>query len=204
MGPVLPLRPRRSDSPEIQARAMDNLQFIRGMMESAAAFTALSGWGQAAVGVTALVAAAVAQRQLSPLGWMATWLGEAGIAAGIAVASMAIKAHLANQPLLAGPLRKLILSFSPAMIVGGVLTVVLAQRELYALLPGAWMLLYGAAIVSAGAFSVRSLPVMGAVFMTVGTVALIAPPAWGTALMAVGFGVVHIGFGVWIARRHGG
>jgi hypothetical protein len=45
MAPVTPLRPARSDSPEMQARAMDNLRYIRGMMERAATFTAVSGWG---------------------------------------------------------------------------------------------------------------------------------------------------------------
>jgi hypothetical protein len=117
---------------------------------------------------------------------------------------MALKAHLANQPLLSGPLRKLILSFSPAMIVGAVLSAVLAQRDQFVLLPGAWMLLYGAAVISAGTYSVRSVPVMGAAFMLVGTVALIAPASWSTALMITGFGGLHIGFGIWIARRHGG
>ena len=205
MAPVTPLRPRRrSESPEMHARAMDNLRYIRGMMERAATFTALSGWGQVVIGVTAVAAALVASRQTSHSNWIFTWLGEAGVAGGLAVASMALKAHLANQPLLSGPLRKLILSFSPAMIVGAVLSAVLAQRDQFVLLPGAWMLLYGAAVISAGTYSVRSVPVMGAAFMLVGTVALIAPAAWSTALMITGFGGLHIGFGIWIARRHGG
>jgi len=188
----------------MHARAMDNLRYIRGMMERAATFTALSGWGQVVIGVTAVAAALVASRQTSHSNWIFTWLGEAGVAGGLAVASMALKAHLANQPLLSGPLRKLILSFSPAMIVGAVLSAVLAQRDQFVLLPGAWMLLYGAAVISAGTYSVRSVPVMGAAFMLVGTVALIAPAAWSTALMITGFGGLHIGFGIWIARRHGG
>lgn len=188
----------------MQARAMDNLRFIRGIMESAATFTALSGWGQVVIGITAIAAAIVAFRQTVPWNWIATWLAEAGIAGGIAVASMAIKSHIANVPLLSGPIRKLVLSFSPAMIVGAVLTFVLAERDLQQLLPGVWMLLYGAAVVSAGVYSVRSLPVMGAAFMSIGTVALLAPASWATGLMVAGFGALHIGFGVWIARRHGG
>src|ERR1051326_4240442 len=98
MAPVIPLRPRprRSDPPEMQARAMDNLRFIRGVMEQAATFTAVSGFGQVVIGVTAVGAALVASRQTSPWNWIATWAAEAGIAAGISVASMTIKAHLAN------------------------------------------------------------------------------------------------------------
>jgi hypothetical protein len=206
MAPVIPLRPRhqRAEPPEMQARAMDNLRFIRGIMETAATFTALSGWGQVVIGFTAIAAAIVASRQTARWNWIATWLAEMGIAAGIAVASMAIKSSMANAPLLSGPIRKLVLSFSPAMLVGAVLTVVLARRGLDSMLPGVWMLLYGAAVVSAGVYSVRSLPVMGAAFMILGTVALLVPPAWTTGLMVAGFGVLHIAFGVWIARRHGG
>jgi len=188
----------------MQARAMDNLRFIRGMMERAATFTALSGWGQVGIGITAVGAALVASRQALPWNWTATWVGEAGIAAGISVASMAVKAHMADVPLLSGPMRKLVLSFSPAMIVGAVLTLVLFQRGLHVLLPGVWMLLYGAAVISAGTYSVRSVPVMGTAFMLLGAVALVAPPSWATALMIIGFGGLHVGFGLWIARRHGG
>src|SRR5262245_23075655 len=204
MAPVTPLRPRhRSESPEMHARAMDNLRYIRGMMERAATFTALSGWGQVVIGFTAIAAAIVASKR-SPANWIFIWLGEAGVAGGLAVASMTLKAHVANQPLLSWPLIKLILSFSPAMIVGAILSAVLAQRGQVTLLPGTWMLLYGAAVISAGTYSVRSVPVMGAAFMLAGTIALIAPASWSTALMIAAFGGLHIVFGVWIARRHGG
>jgi hypothetical protein len=188
----------------MQARAMDNLRYIRGMMEAAATFTAVSGWGQVVIGLTAIGAALVAARQTVPWNWVATWLAEAGIAAGISVASLAIKAHLANVPLVTGPMRKLVLSFSPAIIVGAVLTGALVQHSAYALLPGAWMLLYGAAVVSAGTYSVRSVPVMGAAFMLLGAVALFAPTSWSTPLMIAAFGGLHVVFGIWIARRHGG
>jgi hypothetical protein len=183
---------------------MDNLSFIRGMMERAATFTALSGWGQVVIGLTAIAAALVAARSSTPRSWIAIWLGEAGIAAGISVASMAIKSHAANEPLITGPLRKLVLSFSPAMIAGAVLTVAFAQRGMYGLLPAIWLLLYGAAVISAGTYSVPSVPVMGAAFMVLGAVALIAPASWATGLLIAGFGGLHIAFGFWIARRHGG
>lgn len=183
---------------------MDNLRFIRGIMENAATFTAVSGWGLVVVGLTAVAAAFIAARQVDALGWVATWVAEAGIAMGLSVASMAIKSHAANVPLLSGPMRKLILSFAPAMIAGVVLTMLFADRGLYTLLPGVWMLLYGAAVISGGTYSVGMVPLMGMAFMAIGAVTFIVPAAWSAWLMAASFGGLHMVFGLWIARRHGG
>jgi hypothetical protein len=97
-----------------------------------------------------------------------------------------------------------LLSFSPSMVVGAVLTAVLVERGLQPLLPGVWMLLYGAGVITAGSYSVRIVPVMGAAFMAVGSVALVAPASWATPLLIGGFGGLHILFGTLIARRHGG
>jgi hypothetical protein len=72
------------------------------------------------------------------------------------------------------------------------------------LVPGMWMLLYGVAVVAAGTFSVRIVPVMGFAFMGLGSLAIVAPASWATASMAAGFGGLHLIFGTLIARRHGG
>jgi len=188
----------------MHARAMDNLRFIRETMERAGTFTAVSGWGEVAIGVTALPAAWIAQRQQTPAGWVGVWMAEAALSIVLAAWFTAAKARANQLPLRAEPTRKLVLSFSPPVLVGAVLTAVFLERGLAALLPGVWLLLYGAGIVTAGTFSVRALPVMGAAFMGLGALALFAPAAWGTAFMAAGFGGLHLLFGIYIARRHGG
>jgi hypothetical protein len=187
----------------MQERAMDNLRFIRETMERAGTFTAVSGWGEVVIGGTAIIAALVAA-QFGPAGWIATWLVEAGFAAAIAIAFMSAKASSAGVPLLSGPLRKLILSFSPPMLVGALLTALFARSGLERLLPGCWMLLYGSGVVTAGTYSVPIVPVMGAAFMGLGAIALFSPASWATALLIAGFGGVHILFGTLIARRYGG
>lgn len=202
--PRLNLLRTQPEPPEMQARAMDNLRFIRETMERAGAFTAISGWGEVAVGGTALAAAWLAARQTTPSAWLSIWIADAVLSAAIAAWFTANKARAAKTPLLSEPGRKFVFSFSPTMLVGALLTVLLVQNGMAARLPGVWLLLYGAAVITAGTFSVRIVPVMGAAFMALGVVALFTPAAWGNALMAVGFGGLHIVFGALIARRHGG
>jgi hypothetical protein len=204
MASVSPLRsPKRQPIP-IDARAADHLRYIRETMERAAEFTAVPGWGGVAMGITALAAAFFASRQTTPRAWLAVWLVEAFVAVSIAAPAAATKAHRANSRLFSGPGRKFLLSFAPPIVVGGLLTFVLFQAGAMATLPGVWLLLYGTAVVTGGAFSVRVVPVMGLCLMALGATALLAPAAWGDALMAVGFGVLQIFFGAWIARYYGG
>src|SRR3954468_8013990 len=172
MGHVLPIRPRHSNPPEMQARAMDNLRFIRETMEAAGTFTAVSGWGQVVIGLTAVLAAFLAEKQTAPVEWVLVWAAEAILALLISVWFMYDKARSASLPLLTGSARKLLFSFTPVFVVGMVLTFAMIKHSLYAMLPGVWMLLYGTAVVAAGAFSVRIVPVMGAAFIVAGAVAL--------------------------------
>jgi len=204
MADVLPIRPQSSEPPEMQARAMDNLRFIRETMEAAGTFTAVSGWGQVVIGLTAILAAILSAQQQTATEWALVWSGEAIVALLISVWFMYNKARSASLPLLTASARKLLFSFTPVFVVGMVLTFAFIERGMYATLPAIWMLLYGTAVVAAGAFSVRIVPVMGAAFIVAGAVALFTPVAWTTYVMIVGFGLLHIVFGLIIARRHGG
>lgn len=185
-------------------RALDNLQFIRATMERAGSFTAVPGWGMVAVGITALAATWLAVRQTRDADWLAVWLGEAVIGVVVGGAAMVQKARAAQDPLLSGPGRRFGLSFLPPIVVGALLTVALHKAALFTLMPGMWLLLYGTAVATAGAFSVRIVPLMGTCFMLLGAGALFAPTGWWPWFMAAGFGGLNIVFGLIIARRYGG
>jgi len=205
-----PLRLHDEDPPALHEHAMADLRFIRRTMEEAGSFTAVPGWGMVIVGATALGAAVLASRQRDANVWLAIWLLESMLALVVAASSLARKtrvgpsAGLAAHPLLSGPGRRFALSFAPPLAAGALLTVVLFRAGLIHALPGTWLLLYGAAVATGGAFSIRIVPVMGACFMFAGLVALLLPPSWGDIVLGASFGGLHLVFGVLIARSHGG
>ncbi len=200
-----PQESRPPDAPRnLEQHAIENLQYIRDTMEHASSFTAVPGRAGMLMGATALAASYVASRAGSAQGWIGTWLAEAMVAVTIGGAGIIRKARASQVPALSLPGRRFALGLVPPMIAGALLTAVLYHDALMRPIPGMWLLLYGAGVVTGGAFSVRVVPVMGACFMILGTVALFAPASWLNQFMAAGFGGLHLVFGLIIARRYGG
>jgi len=198
-----PARAAASPTP-LHDHALESVRVIRDAMERAGSFTAVPGAGMIAIGLTALVAAAISAATETGASWLAVWIVEGCVAAAISAFTISRKARRLALPLRSGPARKFALAFLPSLFAGAALTFSLAGHGLGSLLPGTWLLLYGTAVTAAGALSVRIVPVMGVVFMALGVAALILSPGHGNALMAAGFGGLHIVFGVAIARNYGG
>lgn len=184
-------------------RAADNLRFIRDTMERAASFTAVPGWGGFTIGVTALLAGSVAFGRPARQQFF-IWVIEAVLALVLGFSAVGLKSkRLALSP-GSRAARRALLSFTPPLVAGAILSIALYRMGELGVLPGLWLLLYGAAVVTGGAFSVRIVPVMGLCFMLVGLAALLAPVALGNIFLMLGFGMLHMTFGALIARRHGG
>jgi hypothetical protein len=195
-----------SGQPEpMHAYAAENIRFIRDAMARASQFTAVPGWGGVLMGLTACAAAAIAGPPDGSIRWVMVWFAEAATAATIALVAMTLKARRSGAPLSSdAPAYRFALAYVPPLVAGMVLTPVFATMGLMARLPGCWLLLYGTAVATGGACSVRVVPLMGVAFMALGVVAFAAPAAWGHWLMAAGFGGLHIVFGLVIARKYGG
>jgi len=200
---MLPLRGPTLDPVPLHARAMDNLRFIRETMARSATFTAVPGRGMVAMGLVALAASWIASRTTAAASWLWVWLGCAALAFMVGAAALRRKAALAGLPLHSGVGRKFLLGLLPPMAAAVPISYFLLRNGQRELLAGVWLLLYGAGVVTAGAFSVRPVPLLGLCFMVAGAIAG-AFPAWGDAMLAAGFGGLHIAFGALIARRYGG
>ncbi len=206
------VRPFRQTSPEplpMHAHAIDNLRYIRETMERAGFFTAVPGWGGVAMGVTALAAASFASHQTSPETWLEIWLAEGALAIVIGMFTMWRKSQAAGMSFWSPATRKFLFSFLPPLIAGAVLTLALWRAGAIAAIPGTWLMLYGAGVITGGTFSVPAIPVMGACFLVEGAVASLLLPGtssliWADILLGAGFGGLHIVFGAIVARRYGG
>jgi hypothetical protein len=108
-----------------------------------------------------------------------------------------------------GPARKFLLCLCPALLAGAVLTWVFETAGLTNFIPGTWLLLYGCAVLSASTVTVagiaRLICIMGALFVALGSLTFALPAAAHTAMLGLGFGLLHILFGILIGRStHGG
>ncbi len=204
------IHPIREQSDEIDQpvalsdRAIDNLRYIRETMERSTHFTAVPGYGGILMGVTAIVAAYIAWQQPYLRDWLIVWITEAFLAVSIGLLAMWQKSKIAGESLVSAPARKFAFGFAPPLIAGIVITLGLWRYNNYETMAPVWMLLYGTSVVTGGAYSVKIVPVMGWFFMAAGVAAFILPAAYGNYLMAATFGLLHIVFGVVIAKRYGG
>ena len=196
--------PEQKSTINIGDRAIDNVRFIREMMERSTSFTAVPGYGGILMGVTAIVAAYIASQQIYLRDWLIVWLTEAFLAFAIGLLAMWQKSKIAGVSLFSTPARKFAFGFVPSLLCGVVITLGLWRFEHYEMMAPIWMLLYGASVVTGGAFSVRIVPVMGWIFMGIGAIGFALPASYGNILMGVTFGLTHIVFGAIIAKRYGG
>ncbi len=186
-----------------ESRATDDIEFIRHVMERAVRFNAVPGLGLMIMGATAVASASIAAAA-PPALWLPIWVGDAVLAFAIGLSTMIAKARSVSMPINSRAGQSFVLSFAPPILIGTVATVAVAARGAHDLLPPLWLSLYGLAAITAGAFSVRLVSIMGGCFLVVGAVAFLLPSLSGDLLMAAGFGVLHLVFGAFIAQRHGG
>ena len=188
----------------LSGRAAENLRYIRQAMERGVTFTSIPGLGGAAMGAVALVASGFAARQPSGDRWLATWLIAATVAAVIGLVAMIRKARRAGAPLTGANARRFALGMAAPFVAGAAITYELWVVRSFTAMPPAWLLLYGAGVLTGGIVSVPVVRVIGLCFMTLGIAAILTPAEWGNAWLAIGFGGLQVGFGIYIARNHGG
>ena len=184
--------------------AAENLRFIRSAMERSSTFTAIPGAGGVVMGAIGLAAAGVAAQQPTGDRWLAAWLGGAAIAATAGLFAMVRKARAAGLSLTGVNARRFALGMAAPFVAGAAITYELWAVGNFTVMAPAWLLLYGAGVLTGGMFSVPVVRIIGVCFMAAGIGAILTPHEWGNVWLAIGFGGLQMTFGVYIARNHGG
>lgn len=184
--------------------AAENLRFIRSAMERSSTFTAIPGAGGAVMGGIGLVAAGIAATQ--PMGdrWLLTWLGAAALAALAGLTAMWHKARTAGLTLTGTGARRFALGMAAPFVAGAAITYELWTVRNFTVMAPAWLLLYGTGLLTGGQFSAPVVRWIGVCFMAAGIAAILTPHEWSNIWLAIGFGGLQLGFGIYIARNHGG
>ena len=188
----------------IESRALGTLAYIRTSIESSSSMD-VPGMAGIVMGIIGLLAAIVVSLPRWGTHWLGIWLAAAGVAFLLGGGLVARQIVQRGHTRYLGPARKFLLCLCPALLAGAVLTVVFETTRMTAVIPGMWLLLYGCAVLSASTVTIagiaRLICVMGALFVALGSMTFVLPATVHTAMLGLGFGVLHIIFGVLIGRQ---
>jgi hypothetical protein len=196
--------PIESEAPvAIESRALGTLAYIRTSIESSSSMD-VPGMAGIVMGIIGLLAAIVVSLPRWGTHWLGIWLAAAGVAFLLGGGLVARQIVQRGHTRYLGPARKFLLCLCPALLAGAVLTVVFETTRMTAVIPGMWLLLYGCAVLSASTVTIagiaRLICIMGGLFVVLGTITFALPATIHTAMLGLGFGVLHIIFGFLIGR----
>lgn len=195
---------------------LQDIAEIRSMMERSSKFAALSGWAGIMAGIYALGGAFVAYRYFSfhtptltandagtPNGWPLMLVATAvlGMALGTAVWLSYQKAVRRGQRIWTATARQLAATMAVPLVTGGLLCLALASKGLMAMLVPVTLLFYGIALYFAGRLTYTAIRNLGLIQVALGLAATLLPQ-YGLVLWALGFGVFHIIYGIYIHNRY--
>jgi len=190
----------------------DSLLYIRRTLDAAGRLSTVSGTGIFLVGVLALAAVLVNVRftgtpwesAAHPLPALSVWAMLLVVSGAITAFSMARKSSRTGVAFWSPVLRKALWPLSAPMALGAILSVAMFRGGHLEFLPVIWLGCYGAALTAAGVMSESPVRWMGISFMGMAISAVFLPYSAGLALLAAGFGLLHIVFGAYIHWRHDG
>jgi hypothetical protein len=195
----------------------EELQAIREIMERSSKFLSLSGLSGIFAGVCALIGAAVAYFIIldtghilsndylqslggAPTSKMGLYLAIDALLVLVIASLGAIyfsirKAKQAGQPFWSGSSRRLFGHLLIPFVTGGIFAIILVLRNEIELVASVTLIFYGLSLVNAGKFTFGEVHYLGLTEIVLGILAIVFINQ-GLLFWAIGFGVMHIVYGV--------
>ncbi|WP_373519189.1 hypothetical protein [Pricia sp.] len=195
---------------------------IKNIMDRSSRFISLSGLSGVFAGIYAVIGAVIANVLLSDHGsiysdyntlsvqsmdpdltyqlFLVT-IAVLGLAIGTAVFLTTRKAKRNDQKIWDSTSRRLLINFFAPLVAGGIFCLVLLQYRIIGLIAPGMLIFYGLALIHASRYTLGDLKSLGYANLTLGLIAT-QFIGYGLYFWAVGFGVFHIFYGVWMYNKY--
>ena len=193
-----------------------DLTEIRSMMERSSKFLTLTGWPGIMAGVYALVGAYIGYRlfytdadgavfntfilqDISANVWNIFLLGLLilALAVGTAVYIPYHKAKHTGEKLWNAAARRMVYNMAIPLITGGIFILIIFFKGLLALVAPLTLIFYGLALLNASKYTYDEVKLLGMTQIGLGLIATYFI-GYGLLFWALGFGVVHIIYGIYM------
>ncbi len=186
-----------------QARAEEHLRIIRGLMERATIYRAISAPPALVGGLLSLATAIVLVATKAGDGAFLVCWGAVLTLTGVAnLLFIRRDAARRGEPFISSGMKLAVFAILPSILAAAAFTIVLIKDGGVAFLPIPWMIFYGLSLLATGNFAPRSIVFLGWSFLIAGTLALFAVRfhddlayagfLFGSVAMGATFGVFHL------------
>jgi len=197
----------------------EDLSHIRSMMERSSRFISLSGLSGVVAGLVALLGAGYAyyamEREKTEymnggrLAVSGDLTGELVITGLIVLVVAVVSGYVftANKSKKKGlkiwdaTTKRLLATFAVPLATGGIFCFALILHHLFVWIAPATLIFYGLALVSAERYTLTDVKYLGYCEIVLGLIALFVL-GWGLVFWAVGFGVLHIVYGLIMHKKY--
>jgi uncharacterized membrane protein YidH (DUF202 family) len=199
---------------------IQDISEIRSMMERSTKFLSLSGWAGIMAGVYALIGAYLAYKVLyfNPDEIVYASLSEneysegmlklivlAGsvliLAVGTAIFFSNRRAVKRNEKLWNATSRRLLVNMGIPLVVGGILVLILILKGLIGLVAPLTLIFYGLSLYIASRYTFEDVKMLGLIQICLGLISAYYI-GYGLLFWALGFGVAHIAYGIYIHFKY--
>ncbi|HEY5470048.1 MAG TPA: hypothetical protein VIK07_05970 [Bacteroidales bacterium] len=205
------------------SKSIEDIKAIRKIMEDSSRFLSLSGLSGVFAGVTAIVGALVAYffildngsiqiedylRSLSSKEALVLRWQLLADAAFVLVLSVLFalyfsmkKAKKDRKNFMTPISKRLLINLLIPLVTGGVFIIVLLLQDYIQLIIPAFLIFYGLALVNAGKFTFGEIFYLGTLEIITGLISAFVPGR-GLIFWIIGFGVLHIVYGLAMYRKY--
>jgi hypothetical protein len=198
---------------------IQDLRQIKEIMDRSSKFISLSGLSGVAAGIIALAGAWYAYQNIYTesdfYGYQVVIISSESIASIIGLGALILilaigagvfftaqKAKKANQKVWNSQAKRLLINLSIPLVTGGLLSLIFLSRGFIGIIAPLTLIFYGLALVNASKYTHEEIRSLGIIEIALGLLSAYFI-GFGLLFWAIGFGLLHIVYGIIMHYRYG-